>query len=51
MATHSDNVSMNANLFAKIKKVYDAKDNQNYTGEQLALLENIQQIRTFRSIT
>ena len=39
MATHSDNVSMNADLFAKIKKVYDAKDNQNYTGEQLALLE------------
>ncbi|MBO7277284.1 MAG: M3 family metallopeptidase [Bacteroidales bacterium] len=39
MATHSDNVSMNADLFAKIKKVYDAKDKQQYTGEQLALLE------------
>lgn len=39
MAAHSDNVSMNAELFAKIKKVYDAKDKQNYTGEQLALLE------------
>ena len=39
MATHSDNVSMNADLFAKIKKVYDAKDSQKYTGEQLALLE------------
>lgn len=39
MATHSDNVSMNAQLFAKIKKVYDAKDSQKYTGEQLALLE------------
>lgn len=39
MATHSDNVSMNAKLFEKIKAVYDAKDSQNYTGEQLALLE------------
>lgn len=39
MATHSDNVSMNAKLFEKIKAVYDAKDSQKYTGEQLALLE------------
>ncbi len=39
MATHSDNVSMNAKLFERIKAVYDAKDSQKYTGEQLALLE------------
>lgn len=39
MATHSDNISMNAKLFEKIKVVYDAKDSQKYTGEQLALLE------------
>ena len=39
MATHSDNVSMNAKLFEKIKAVYDAKDSQKYTEEQLALLE------------
>lgn len=39
MATHSDNVSMNAKLFEKIKAVYDAKDSQKYTVEQLALLE------------
>jgi peptidyl-dipeptidase Dcp len=39
MATHSDNISMNAKLFEKIKAVYDAKDSQKYTGEQLALLE------------
>lgn len=39
LAHHSDNVSMNADLFKRIKAVWDAKDKQNYTDEQKALLE------------
>lgn len=39
LAHHSDNVSMNADLFKRIKTVWDAKGKQNYTDEQKALLE------------
>lgn len=41
MSNHSDNVSMNADLFKRIKAVWDAKDTQNYSEEQLALLDKI----------
>lgn len=41
MSNHSDNVSMNADLFKRIKAVWDAKDSQNYSEEQLALLDKI----------
>ncbi len=41
MAEHSDNVSMNADLFKRVKAVWDAKDGQKYTEEQLALLDKV----------
>lgn len=39
MSNHSDNVSMNADLFKRVKAVWDNKDNQNYSEEQLVLLD------------
>lgn len=41
LAHHSDNVSMNADLFKKVKAVWDGKDKQNYTDEQKAVLEKV----------
>lgn len=37
---HSDEISMNDKLFARIKKVYDDRANHNYTTAQLRLIEN-----------
>ena len=39
LAQHSDNVSMNADLFKRVKAVWDARESQKYTEEQSALLE------------
>ena len=36
---HGDDISLNAKLFAKIKAVYDQKDNLNLDPEQMRLLE------------
>lgn len=41
LAHHSDNVSMNAELFKRVKAVWDNKDKQNYTDEQKAVLEKV----------
>lgn len=41
LAHHSDNVSMNAELFKRVKSVWDGKDKQNYTDEQKAVLEKV----------
>lgn len=41
LAHHSDNVSMNAELFKRVKTVWDNKDKQNYTDEQKAVLEKV----------
>lgn len=41
LAHHSDNVSMNADLFKRVKAVWDGKDKQNYTDEQKAVLEKV----------
>lgn len=41
LAHHSDNVSMNAELFKRVKAVWDGKDKQNYTDEQKAVLEKV----------
>ncbi len=41
LAHHSDNVSMNADLFKRVKAVWDVKDKQNYTDEQKAVLEKV----------
>ncbi len=41
LAHHSDNVSMNAELFKRVKAVWDSKDKQNYTDEQKAVLEKV----------
>lgn len=38
---HSDNIYMNPQLFGRVKAVYDAKDTQNYTTEQLMLLKKV----------
>ena len=36
---HSDDISLNAKLFARIKTVYDQKDSLNLTDEQMRLLD------------
>ena len=41
LAHHSDNVSMNADLFKRVKAVWDGKNKQNYTDEQKAVLEKV----------
>ena len=39
MTDHSDNVLLNAKLFARVKAVYDQRDSLNLTHEQMRLLE------------
>ncbi len=39
LSQHNDNISLNKELFKRIKAVYDAKDKQNLSGEQSRLLE------------
>ncbi len=41
MAEHSDNVSMNADLFKRVNAVWDANDGEKYTEEQEALLDKV----------
>lgn len=41
VSEHSDNIYMNAQLFDRVKAVYDAKDTQNYTIEQQMLLKKV----------
>lgn len=40
LTKHSDEISMNDKLFARIKKVYDERANHNYTTAQLRLIES-----------
>lgn len=40
LTEHSNNITLNADLFSRIKKVYDNKDMQTYTTEENMLLEN-----------
>ncbi len=40
LTEHSDNISLNDGLFARIKTVYDNRENENLTPEQLRVLEN-----------
>lgn len=39
ISAHGDNISLNAKLFARIKKVYDQRESLNLTPEQLRLVE------------
>ncbi|MCU6769525.1 M3 family metallopeptidase [Barnesiella propionica] len=39
LSEHSDNVSLNDSLFARIKTVYDNREKENLTAEQLKVLE------------
>lgn len=39
LSEHSDNIYMNGKLFERVKAVYDAREGQEYTGEQLRLIE------------
>ena len=39
MAAHSDNISLNANLFARVKSLYEQRDELNLDAESLRLLE------------
>ena len=41
MSEHSNNIGLNEKLFARIKAVYDNKEKENLTAEQLKLLDNI----------
>ncbi len=41
MSEHSSNISLNADLFAKVKSVYENQDKEELTGEQAMLLEKI----------
>ncbi len=41
ISQHSDNIYMNAQLFERVKAVYDGRAEQNYTVEQTTLLEKI----------
>jgi len=43
MSSHRDDIKLNEKLFAKIKVVYDKKDELNLTTEQQTLLENTYQ--------
>jgi len=43
MSSHRDDIKLNEKLFAKIKAVYDKKDELNLTTEQQTLLENTYQ--------
>ncbi len=39
LSAHSDNITLNPGLFARIKAIYDQKENLSLTGEQSRLLE------------
>ena len=39
LSVHSDSINMNPQLFARIKAVYDKREEQNYTPEEMRLLE------------
>lgn len=39
LTRHEDDIMLNAKLFARIKKVYENRDNENLNSEQLRLLE------------
>jgi peptidyl-dipeptidase Dcp len=39
LSVHSDSINMNPQLFARIKKVYDNRNSQKYTPEELRLIE------------
>ncbi len=39
LTAHSDNISLNDKLFARIKSVYENQDNENLTGEQKMVLK------------
>ena len=41
LSKHSDDINLNAELFARIKAVYEQKDNLSLNGEQMRLLEEI----------
>lgn len=41
VSEHSDNIYMDANLFERVKAVYDTKDEMDYTDEQLMLLNEV----------
>lgn len=41
VSTHSDDIYMNAELFARVKAVYDAQAEENYTTEQKMLLNKV----------
>lgn len=41
VSEHSDNIYMDARLFERVKAIYDAKDTENYTTEQLMLLKKV----------
>jgi peptidyl-dipeptidase Dcp len=39
MSAHSDNITLNPGLFARVQAVYEQRDNLSLTGEQMRLLE------------
>lgn len=41
VSSHSDNIYMNAGLFARVKAVYDTQDEFDYTTEQKMLLDQV----------
>ena len=41
LSEHSNSISLNEQLFARIKAVYDQRESANLTGEQLQLLQDI----------
>ncbi len=41
LAAHRDEINLNKKLFEQIKAVYEQRDKQNYTDEQMYLLENL----------
>lgn len=40
MAAHSDNINLNAALFARVKAIYDARDSGDLNAEQVRLVED-----------
>jgi len=41
LAAHNDEINLNSNLFARVKAVYEQRNEKNLTDEQLYLLENL----------
>ncbi|NOR12702.1 MAG: peptidase M3 [Candidatus Aminicenantes bacterium] len=41
LAAHRDEINLNKKLFERIKAVYEQREGQNYTDEQMYLLENL----------